>query len=256
MNRILLFLTVGLLLFSCSDNETTTRLNVLLVDAPAEYDAVNVEILSVAINYGEEGEENGWEELDTQSDIYNLLTLTAGNEALLVSNDIPSGRISQIRLILGENNSVVIDGDDFDLKTPSGQSSGVKLSLNEEFEEGIDYTVILDFDAARSVLENPVRYTLKPVIRANLEATNGAIKGRVDPVEEGTVLYLMSGEETITTTYLDPDGNFFFRGIAEGIYYILIDLPEESIYSDQIIEEVEVNIGEIKELELTTLEEK
>jgi len=231
-------------------------LNVLLVDAPAEYDAVNVEILSVAINYGGEGEENGWEELDTQSDIYNLLTLTAGNEALLVSNDIPSGTISQIRLILGESNSVVIDGQDFDLKTPSGQSSGVKLSLKEDFEEGIDYTVILDFDAARSVLENPVRYTLKPVIRANLEATNGAIKGTIDPAEDGTVLYLMSGEDTITTTYPDSDGNFFFRGVAEGVYSILIDLPEESIYSDQSIDEVEVKTGEVNELDPTSLVEK
>jgi hypothetical protein len=85
---------------SCSneDDPVSTRLNILLVDDPADYQEVNVEILGVSINYRAENDESGWEELETSTGIYNLLDLTAGNEALLVSNDVPVGDISQIRL--------------------------------------------------------------------------------------------------------------------------------------------------------------
>jgi len=166
-----LFLLVAVTgFYSCNDNSSqSTRLNVKLVDKPADYAEVNVEVIGISINYGGENDESGWQELETSGGIYNLLELTAGNEVLLVSNEIPSGSISQIRLLLGENNSVIEkEGDSYPLVTPSGQSSGVKINLNQNFESGIDYTIILDFDAARSVLNNPQKYILKPVINASI----------------------------------------------------------------------------------------
>ena len=248
----------GLLgLLSCSSNDGfQSTLHVKLVDAPADYEAVNIEILSVSINYGSENEESGWTDLETNSGIYNLLDLTAGNEVLLVSNEVPSATISQIRLLLGDNNSVVVDGEIFSLITPSGQQSGVKLNLHQSFEEGLDYTIVLDFDAARSVVDNPVKYILKPVIRASMEALNGAIKGIVNPSDANAVIYAIQEEDIVASTYPNEEGMFMLRGIEEGVYTVSIDLPDDGLFVDEVIEDVNVNIGEITDLETINLEEK
>lgn len=244
-------------LLSCSSNDGfQSTLHVKLVDAPADYEAVNIEVLSVSINYGSENEESGWTDLETNSGIYNLLDLTAGNEVLLVSNEVPSATISQIRLLLGDNNSVVVDGEIFSLKTPSGQQSGVKLNLQQSFEEGIDYTILLDFDAAKSVVDNPVKYILKPVIRASMEALNGAIKGMVNPSDANAVIYAIQEEDTVASTYPNDEGMFMLRGIEEGVYTVSIDLPDDDLFVDEVIEDVNVNIGEITDLETINLEEK
>lgn len=248
--------------YSCDDNSTqSTRLNVKLVDKPADYDEVNVEVIGVSINYGGENDEGGFQQLETQSGIYNLLTLTAGNEVLLDSNEIPSASISQIRLLLGEKNTVVEKGgESFPLVTPSGQSSGVKINLHQTFEGGIDYTIVLDFDAARSVVSNPQKYILKPVIKASMEALNGAIKGSVDPVDANVVIYALQGQgeeqDTITSTFPDGAGEFMLRGIPEGTYDISFDLDDEDTLLDQLIDGVNVSIGEVTDMGAVVLESK
>jgi len=186
------------------------------------------------------------------------LELTAGNEVLLVSNEIPSGSISQIRLLLGDDDNNVVEkgGESFPLITPSGQSSGVKIKLNQIFEGGIDYTIILDFDAARSVVNNPQKYILKPVINARLEALNGAIKGNVDPIDAAVVIYAIQELDTIASTFLDDAGAFMFRGIPEGIYDISFDLDDEDTLLDKLVEDVNVSIGEVTDMGTTTLETK
>jgi len=254
----LLILCLAAFFNSCSNDgdPVSARLNILLVDEPADYQEVNVEILGVSINYGSEDEKNGWEELETSTGIYNLLDLTAGNEVLLVSNDVPAGEISQIRLLLGENNSVLVDEEEYDLKTPSGQESGVKLNLKESFTEGIDYTIILDFDAARSVIDNPVKYILKPVIRANLEALNGAIEGVIDPNDVEAVVYAIQEQDTIATTYPDETGKFLLRGIPEGSYTLSIDLADDVGFEDYVENNISVTTGNITDLESIKLEVK
>jgi len=55
-----------------------------------------------------------------------------GKDTLLVTDEIPSGMLSQIRLILGENNSVMVDSIVYDIKTPSAQESGLKLNVHQD----------------------------------------------------------------------------------------------------------------------------
>jgi len=255
-----LFLLVAVIgFYSCNENSTqSTYLNVKLVDKPADYAEVNVEVIGVSINYGGENDEGGFQELETKSGIYNLLTLTAGNDVLLVSNEIPSGTISQIRLLLGDEKNTVVEksGESFPLVTPSGQSSGVKIKLNQTFEGGIDYTIILDFDAARSVVNNPQKYILKPVITASLEALNGAIKGSVDPIDAAVVIYALQGEDTVASTFLDGAGAFMLRGIPEGTYDISFDLDDEDTLLDKLVDGVNVTIGEVTEMGTVALESK
>jgi len=66
-----LFLLVALIAFySCNDNaKESTSLNIKLVDKPADFAEVNVEVIGVSINYGAENDENGWQELETSTGV-------------------------------------------------------------------------------------------------------------------------------------------------------------------------------------------
>jgi len=83
----------------------------------------------------------------------------------------------QIRLVLAAEgdpdcteefcNYVVLidDPTKYELKTPSGQQSGVKILTPNDFciEEGNDTAqVTIDFDPAKAIVDNPNKYILKP----------------------------------------------------------------------------------------------
>ena len=164
-----LFVTLLMLLtvFSaCDDQEAgNARLVVRLTDAPADYQEVNVDIQSVEVNVSG----SGWTSLEnTNSGVYNLLDLTNGLSVVLADAEIPAGYVSQLRLVLGDNNTLKMDDVIHDLSTPSAQQSGLKLQVNTDLIAGITYEILLDFDAARSVVKagNSGKHNLKPVIRA------------------------------------------------------------------------------------------
>lgn len=253
----------SLSLYSCSDddnsnNATTAKLNIHLTDAPADYQEVNIQVTGVSINAQgdeEEGEENGWQEMQgVQDKVYNILELTGGTDVLLASEDIPAGKISQIRLLLGDNNSLLVDDVSHDLKVPSGQASGLKINLHETLEAGVSYKIVLDFDASKSIVEKGNgSYSLKPVIRAYSEAQSGAIKGQVSPVTS-SIAYAIIGTDTLASAYTDDEGVFLLKGIEPNIYRVAIDPSTESNYSSASIENIEVVLGDVKDMGEITIQ--
>ena len=86
-------------------------------------------------------------------------------EIQLTEEEIPEGYLSQMRMILGENNEIVIDGDTLDLETPSAQQSGLKFNVQADIIEDETFSMLIDFDAEKSVVEKGNgEYLLKPVI--------------------------------------------------------------------------------------------
>ncbi len=250
MKRIAGFLMLSVFWFACTDNTQTARLNVRLTDAPGDYEEVNIDIKSVEINSGEGN--SGWTILDVKSGVYNILKLTNGLDTLLASAELPAGRISQIRLILGNNNSVKVGGITKPISTPSAQQSGLKLNLQAVLTEGITYTITLDFDAARSIVrKGNGGYNLKPVIRALETATTGAIKGMVTPLEASPAVFAISGSDTVATAYTDATGKFMLRAIPAGTYTISFD-PKTGYVSQQK-ENVSVTLGSVTDLGTVTI---
>ena len=129
----------------------------------------------------------------------------------------------QIRLILNDKNTVVIDGETFELFVPSGEKTGLKLNINAEIREGIQYTLLLDFDANKSVVkrENQDLYNLKPVVRATNEAITGNVSGTVVPVDARATVYAIQESDTLSTTFADTvSGEFTLVGLEEGSYTV------------------------------------
>lgn len=221
---VLVFVTF--MLFNACSNDTTQMAQVkfILVDAPGDYEEVNIDLKDVMINRTDD--ESGWESVgNVVPGIYNLLEFTGGSEALIADTEIPAGELKQVRLLLGPNNNLKLkNGDIVNLDTPSAQQSGLKLQFNTELFAGIAYSFVLDFDADKSVVKagNSGKYNLKPVIRVTTEALSGAISGQVTFPTEVTALSVTATDVADNTktysTQTDENGVFFIKGVLAGSY--------------------------------------
>ncbi len=224
MKKIMYATMVGLLFMqisSCNKSTTTSdkaHLSVRMTDAPASYDAVNIDVQSVEIT----GNGGAAVVLNTTPGIYNLLELSNGINALIATGDLNAGAVSQIRLILGSNNTVKIGGVVYPLSTPSAMQSGLKLQVNQTFEAGVSYSILLDFDASQSiVLQGNNTYQLKPVIRTIDTAISGSLKGSITPI--GTIAIVTATSNNITySSVTNASGLFLISGLPAGIYVITI----------------------------------
>lgn len=209
---------------SCSDDDSNkAHLSVSLTDAPGNYDAVMVDVQSVEVV----GSNGNTITLNTNNRIYNLLNLSNGVDTLLATGDLDPGTISQIRLVLGTNNSVTKDGVVYPLSTPSAMQSGLKLNVNKTFESGVKYAILLDFDANQSiVLTGNDTYQLKPVIRTIDTAISGSIKGSISVI--GVIATVKATANGVTyTSVTNKSGQFLIAGLPVGTYDVTItpDLP-------------------------------
>jgi Domain of unknown function (DUF4382) len=260
---ILSFALGAMLVFSsCSKNQKSTgsnntgRLQIGLTDSPdPSVKEVWVDVEQIEIIMGDSSKPiilNG-----SHPGVYNLLALTNGKDTLLADATIPAGNISQIRLILGENNFVVTGtGYKIPLKTPSAQQSGLKVQIHQEVAGGILYRLTLDFDVARSVVfaGNSGQVLLKPVLRIiSFVPSGGNIEGVVVPDSVSTYVFAMQGTDTIASTSTDvTNGNFLIKDIPAGNYIVSI-VPSDTTYKPVLINS-SVSLGQITLLDTVKLE--
>ena len=245
----ILVLLVMLTLISCSENNAdfdngTSRLTFRLTDAPGDYDKVNIDIVGVQVIINDT-----IIDLAVNEGIYNLLDFVNGKDTLLVDQSVPAGKLSQVRLLLGENNTVEIGDSNYDLKTPSAQQSGLKLNVHADFVEGVAYEYTIDFDAARSiVVTGNGKYILKPVLKVFTKSVSGAISGVVSPVSARPAVYAISSGLDSVSAYADTiSGNFMFKGLDAGPY--IVSFRPKSPFSDTLLKNIEVRNGSVTKLD-------
>lgn len=259
-SNFLTFLFVGLLfttgLISCSDKDSNekARLEIRMTDDPAAYDAVYIDLQDVQINVTGE-DDKGWQSLPgVQKGIYNLLDLVNDKDTLLVNADIPTGKLHQIRLVLGSNNSIVVDGNTIQLETPSALQSGLKLNVQQNVTGGILYTMLLDFDAGKSIVTTGGgKFILKPVIRTVLNAVGGSIKGAVSPASVLTAVYAINGTDTMTT-FTDATGGYLIKGLPAATYTMQY-WPKDSAYNSQVKTGIAVTTGNVTVVDTVYLQQ-
>ena len=162
----LLMCTLAVLLRNAckkDDDEGTATIHVQLKDAPGDYQQVNVEVVDVELHTSS----GGWQNIAVTDSIYDLILLQDSANVVLGTSTFSTATISQVRLILGQNNSVVVGGVSFPLQLSSQDETGLKLNVHQELLPNAIYTLVLDFDAAQSVIdEGNGNYRLKPVLKA------------------------------------------------------------------------------------------
>lgn len=245
MKKKILFglMILGLGFTACKKNNagTTTHLNVTMTDAPGAYDAVILSVKQVVVITSA-----GETDLAVNGNPINILNFRLGKDTLLAGTDIKAGRLQEVRLVLNTTgNRVVINGVSYDLTTPSGQTSGVKLKVQDNLTAGIAYTLRLDFDAAQSIVATGSgKYILKPVIRAIPQAVSGAITGVVTPAISSPKVFAITGTDTVGTV-TDATGKFYFPGLAAGTYKL--NFVPVSPYLAKSIDGVVVVNGSVKD---------
>jgi len=250
----ILFIAMLAIMASCdknNDNKDNPVFSVKLTDAPGAYDAVNVEILYMEANMG-----NGWVEFPVVTPgVYNLLDFTNGNTLLLIGNtSIAPGVMTELRLILGTNNSVVLNDISYELETPSGQTSGYKIKMDpQHLESGGLYSLVIDFDLNGSIHQTGnEKYMLKPVIRGYLETAIGGIAGTIVPPYGSYYVKAMNLTDTCGTVINLVSGSFLIGTAMPGTYDVTFYANPG--FSNKTIGGVVVSAGNITQMGVVTIE--
>jgi hypothetical protein len=233
--------------------DSSTASSAAFGDPNATFDEVNIDIRSVEIW----SESDGWVTLatmncdpDPDACIENLLSLTwdgtKGVYATLVDgHTLGEGRYGQMRLLLGPNNTVKLKGATGlePLKVPSGEQSGVKMTVNFEVQPGTTKDVYIDFSAHRSVFVHGAgksgKYILRPTVRAYDKLETGTIQGTLmaknapdqAPVAlQGVTVTAQTLSDTgiptvVATTLTNGEGNYVFHLIEADVSHYVVAQP-------------------------------
>lgn len=170
LKRIPLLLVLFATIYACEENAVNpgaespkSALQIRMTDNPDDYDQVNIDLQQVEVKYRDS---SGFRSVNTYPGIYDLLQLQNGLDTVIVFDSIAVGELQQVRLILGPENTIMVDSVIHPMATPSAQQSGLKINLNRLMNQDSLNVVLLDFDAAESVVERGNgTYSLKPVIK-------------------------------------------------------------------------------------------
>lgn len=212
-------------------------LRLALTDAPScGYDAVNITVQKVRVHQSATAGESdsGWSEVVlAPAKRVNLLTLSNGVLEELGQTPLPTGKYTQLRLVLASNDSAQplansvrpTGGVEVALKTPSGQQSGVKANINIDIAANQMADFVLDFDACKSVVSagNSGQYLLKPVLTVVPRYVSG-VMGYVDTglVLATTSVSVQQAGVVVKATVPDSTGRFVLQPVAPGSYTLVL----------------------------------
>ncbi|MGE5438193.1 MAG: DUF4382 domain-containing protein [Syntrophothermus sp.] len=237
---IMLILTTFMFAACTTDAGNEGRIKINMVDAPASYDAVMIDVVRVEVHKSGSAEEDGWIVLNEINAHYDLLQLTNGASVVLGDRPLEVGKYTQIRLILGNDNYVMENNVRHNLTIPSGQQTGIKLNHNFDIEADNLYELYLDFNADKSInITGTGEYKLSPVIRVEAVVTSGTISGKILPLDANATISTIVGADIVTTTP-DAEGNFKLMALPQGTYTVTIT-PSNTAYAQKIISDVVVS---------------
>lgn len=225
---ILIAVTAGLFT-GCGDNSVssdgdTGTLRVLLTDAPAAFDAVNVTFSSVSVHSGDEesgvDSVSGWITVSNETKTINLLSLSNGLTSVLGEAALDPAHYTQLRLAV-TSAEVVIDSVAYQLVIPSDT---LKFVCGFDVAAGGSIDLVVDFDAARSVHQTGSgTYKLVPTVRVLQSSGTGSIGGTVTNYTNRPVAYAIASADTLTATQVDPEtGRFTLAYLPVGTYSVVV----------------------------------
>jgi len=151
------------LLFSCKKREVkTSPIEFYLMDSPASFDSVNIHIKKIEANVISDSAV--WLPIHTKDTVVNLLNFQDSATLMMANGIVPLGLLKNIRFILGNDNSVVVNGVSHPLALPGTGLPELMIAVDKKLNEAFN-GFILDFDASESIVEDSGSYRLQPVIR-------------------------------------------------------------------------------------------
>jgi len=249
------------MMLSCSGGDESPKalVNVLLIDAPAQWDSVIVEIQGVELDFvpnGRDGEVQKiflpYEPGDKEVDISQLV----GGVVLPVARtEMNLGLISGITLKLGTSNALYFDKKRYPLELPGGNTDYAH-TLSVDLQSGLSYDLVVDFNLEKSIRmtsSTPLKFGFNPTISAFSGIERGELIGKISPAGLRPAIYAIHEKDSLST-HTNSAGNFLLR-LQPGNYTVFID-PKDSRYSADTLFNMPVEGGKATDLETITLIKK
>lgn len=273
---------LSLLFFACKKNVTPAisssarQVALYLTDDPCQYDSVFIDIQDVEVkvdtsqhmhddHFGDDqddhlqdhhqGDQYGfWDTLSIRPGVYNILKLRNGIDTLLGTANIPAGKIRNIRLTIGSNNSVVISGVTYPLQKFNGANNYEYVKVHDEDEDNLYHagqtSMWLDFNVCKSIIQLNGNYYLRPFLSIFSMHDTGGLEGVILPFAARP--YVTAWNDTDTATAKpEENGEYKIRGLAAGTYSIIFQ--GSFGYQDTTITGVEVTTGKTVKIPGITL---
>jgi hypothetical protein len=256
------------------DSDQLGHLVIKLTDAPFPFEmieAATVNIVKVEIRKVCECDEDEYPYIELplpdDSNGFNLLELRNGVTADLVEMGIEPGNYDLIRLYVDEAVLKIKDGDEYNVKVPSGQQTGIKIFMEPALKVVSELTteVVLDFNLEKSfVLKGNANtpagikgFNFKPVVKAVNNTTEGTLAGEVfdadiDALLPGVSVWIEQDETEIASASTNELGYYAIPGITAGFFDVIAAL--DGFYNDTVegVEIVEGNLT-VQDLALTPI---
>lgn len=272
-------LLIMVIAISCSKSSSTAageqNLTMFLTDAPGDYEHVYVDIRAVFVKVEHESEDhhgdddnggddhgNGdddsdghhssddeWINLNANAQVYDLLALNNGIDALLANSNVAKGDVKKIKIEIGNNNSIVKDGVTYPLNIHAEDAEVEIETSMDDFDDDGDsrFRIWLDFDVSSSVIELAGNiFWLKPYINLFNQTGSGEVEGRVSPANGVAQIKLYNSNNTYFGIPED-EGEYKIRGVKAGTY--TMEIIGKNGYKNETRNNIVVTTGEDTKVE-------
>ncbi|GMQ30047.1 hypothetical protein Aconfl_26900 [Algoriphagus confluentis] len=247
--------------FSCTgpDESPKALVNIFLVDAPAQWDSVVVELQGVEIELvisGREGQiETVFLPYEPGNKQVNVSLLVGGDILPISRREFQIGNITKATLRLGTNNLLYLGERAYPLRLPNGQTD-FPGDLSISMEPGISYDIIVDFDLEKSIQvtqSDPLTFSFQPTLDIKSGIGQGTVQGSVSPTTLKPAIYAIRDFDSLST-HMNPSGTYVFR-LDPGTYSIYVD-PKDASYLPDTLQNIQVREGQRTNAERITLSKK
>jgi hypothetical protein len=247
-------LLICLLSFACQKNGNnpygggspagTSSVHIFLTDDPSlVFDRVFLDISSVEIKVEDDsqaqhesehhdevenedhhgGTSGGWMSVPIHPGVYDILQFRNGLDTLFATASFDASRqLKKVRITLGSNNSVVLNGASFPLVVKDNDNF-IVVNLEEAtvaINPGGLTSFWVDIDAGRSIKQHGSDFELKPSVKVFSKEKSAGIEGIVLPGNAAAIVMAINGTDTATAKPEDS-GEFKFIGLKAGTYTLI-----------------------------------
>lgn len=243
-----------------ASNSDSGSMEVQMTDAPASYEALFIAITEAEVY----SQSEGWVKLDGSGESFNILDFNNGQtKTVAVSNSVEAGVYTKLRLTFDPQVRIqVLASTGLLGSSMNGEftvdwagSNTIELEIDEEVMVGQNTVLMVDFDAANSIVEDGEKFIIQPVVR-EIQSNKTGIKGQANGAVNTMVLF--DNGEFNGSVAADVDGSFEARGLKSGAYNVeihyLIEVDGQLEYKKTSINSVIVQEGQITSMGAINLE--
>jgi len=196
-------------------------------------------------NDGHGDKSGGWMTIPVNAGVYDILRFRNGLDTLFGTGSFPAiQKLKKIRLTLGNNNSVVINGVNIPLAVKD-QDNFVVIKIDEStvnINSGGITHLWIDIDGSRSVSRHGNNFELKLNCKGFSKEKMASIEGRVLPQAAGAIVMAINGTDT-ASAIPEKEGEFKFTGLKAGNYSLLYHATTGG-YADSTVNNLSLKTNE------------